>query len=141
MVSDTGFYITLGIAILLGLMLVSIVVMLKKKFSPDMMRILTTLHAAIFGYETAMVDLIGTRGYRTHVFQEIIKVINTLKEDNEGIMEIFDAETPVEAMQKWLQVMVEAKIIEDTASVKIDDEGNIKVNIVKCSMCHPIHEV
>ena len=141
MVSDTGFYITLGIAILLGVMLFGILYMLKKKFSPDMMRILTTLHAAIFGYETAMIDLIGSRGYRTHVFPEIIKVIKTLKEDNDSVMEVFNAKTPLEAMQRWLDVIVAANIIEDSATVRMENGSDIKINIVKCSMCHPIHEV
>ncbi len=141
MVSDTGFYITLGLLIFFALALFGVFYMLSKKFSPDMMKILTTLHAAIFGYETAMVDLIGPRGYKTHVFPEIIKVINTLKEDNENIMEVFDAKTPLEAMQRWLEVMVNARIIEDSATVTSEEDGKIKIDIKKCSMCHPIHEI
>lgn len=140
-VSDTAFYIVLGIAIFLAVFLAYIFYMLKTKFSPEMMRIMTTLHAAIFGYERALIDLIGSRGYRTHVFPEILKVINTLKDDNAKIMDVFGAETKLEAMQKWLEVIADAKIIEDDACVEINEKGETVIDIKKCSMSYPIHEV
>ena len=101
---------------------------------------MTTLHASIFGYETALVDLIGTRGYRTHVFPEIVNVIKTLKDDNENILEVFGAKTPLEAMQKWMTVMEKAKVVTSSASV-YEENGHIAIDIPDCTMSHPIHEV
>lgn len=141
MVSDIAFYVTLGIAIFLAAILGYIFYMMKTKFSPEMMRIMTTLHAAIFGYERALVDLIGSRGYRTHVFPEILKVINTLKDDNEKVMDIFGAKTQLEAMQKWIEVIADANIIDDDATVTINENGETVIDIKKCSMSYPIHEV
>lgn len=140
MVSDLAFYITLGVAILLGGMLFFIIYTLKTKFSTEMMKIMTTLHAAIFGYETALVDLIGPRGYRTHVFPEILKVMNTLKEDSNLVKDVFGAKSSVEAMEKWIQVMEKAKILEGGCIKKVSDD-EVTIDIGKCSMSHPIHEV
>ena len=122
MVSDTAFYIVLGIAIVLFVLLVTFINFVKQKMpDPMMYKILTTLHAALFGYETAMVDLIGNRGYKTHVYPEIIKVINTLKDDNSRIMELFTTEDSLEAMQKWVEERkddpagVASDVVEDFA--------------------------
>jgi hypothetical protein len=141
MVSDIAFYITLGIALFLAFTVGFIIYTIKTKFSPEMMRIMTTLHAAIFGYESALVDLIGSRGYRTHVFPEIVEVMAKLKNGQEDIMKIFDADTPYQAMKMWMDVMKDVNMIDNKSLV--EDKGDGKYNLVinKCSMCHPIHEV
>jgi hypothetical protein len=140
MVSDVAFYVTLGIAIALGALVAFIIYTMKTKFPPEMMRIMTTMHASLFGYETAMVDLIGPRGYRTHVFPEIIKVMNTLKEESSLVMDVFGANSAVEAMEKWIKVMEKAKILKDGSIRKISDDEVI-INVGNCGMSYPIHEV
>lgn len=140
-VSDTLFIVVLVIAIALGLMLVGIMVMLKSKFSPLMMKILTTLHAALFGYETALVEFIGPRGYRTHVYPKIIEILNTLKEEEDIILDVFTATTPHEAMARWISVMESAKIIKDAEVTHDADNDEFTIRIGTCSMCKPIHDI
>lgn len=140
MVSDTAFYITLGIAIFLFIALVSFVMMLRSKMPPMMMRVLSTLHATLFGYEQALVEMIGSRGYRTHVFPEIVKVINTLKLESGQISEVFNAKTPMDAMEKWLQAIMDAKVVFNASITNMNGSG-YKINIPNCSMCHPIHSI
>ncbi|MBD3351980.1 MAG: hypothetical protein GF364_10890 [Candidatus Lokiarchaeota archaeon] len=141
MVSDTTFYIVLGILLALVAFIVFFFIYLSKKMpSPLMMRILTTLHAALFGYETALVDLIGTRGYRTHVFPEVVKVMNSLKNDTESMKGVFGAKDAHEAMERWIKIMESADIASEC---EVLDKGDDTYQIVigKCSMSYPIHEV
>ncbi len=138
--SDIAFYSVLIWAIAVTLIFIMMMWKLKAMFSPLMMKILTTLHASLFGYETAMLDLIGPRGYRTHVFPKIVEIMNTLKGESEMILDVFDAKSPGEAMKRWMDVMIAAKIVKEGEIIENDD-GTYTISIKECSMHQPIHEV
>jgi len=141
MAFELAFGISLAIAIGLFAILVLIFVKIRKFLNPDLMRLMSTLHAAIFGYETALVDLIGPRGYRTHVFPEIVKVISTLKEDNQNILGVFDAKTQIDAMNRWFDILKGVGIVDKDSNITTNDDGSYSININECSMSYPIHEV
>lgn len=105
-----------------------------------MMTVLSTLHAALFGYETALVELIGPRGYKTHVFPKIMETIRKIKDEDPLIADLFNAKTPKEAMEKWMKVLELAGVVKGGSIIKLaDDEYEIK--IPHCAMCNPIHEI
>ncbi len=142
MVDDPTFY-----GVLIGLIAVSaffiiFVVMLKKKFAgyADQMKVATTLHAALFGYENALVDLIGTRGYRTHVFPKILNTINTLKGELAMISDIDKAKSPLDAMNQWMKLLISVGMIK-VGEVTAIGADSYKISILPCMMCHPIHEI
>ncbi len=142
MVDDVTFY-----GVLIGLIAVSVffvlfVVKLKKMFAgyADQMKVATTLHAALFGYENALVDLIGTRGYRTHVFPKILSTINTLKGELAIISDIDKAKSPLEAMNQWMKLLISVGMVK-TGEVTAVGGDSYKISIPHCMMCHPIHEI
>jgi len=102
-----------------------------------MYKILATFHAALFGYEAALLDFIGARGYKTHVFPKIIEMVATLKDDIPVVRDIMKADSRFEAMNLWLQLLVEAKIIKE-GSVEQSGDG-YDIIIKGCSMAFPIH--
>ena len=141
MVEDWIFYTVLFILIgFVAFFFVFMAWLNKKMPHPLMMKVLSTLHAAMFGYETALVELIGGRGYKTHVFPKIIETMRNLKEEDPLIMELFDAKTPKEAMEKWMDIL---KLIGISANGQVIDKGNDEYEILipDCSMCNPIHDV
>lgn len=140
LVNDIIFYITLGVAIVLAVVLIYILYMIKKQTSSGMMKILTTFHAELFGYETALVEFIGSRGYKSHVFPEIIKSLDTLKDDSLGIKNVFEAKTPLEAMQKWINVLNNALIVKN-ASITLNDNNEYIIKTGHCSLSNPTHKI
>lgn len=116
-----------------------LIYVMKMMPHPLLMKVLTTLHAAMFGYETALIELVGSRGYKTHVFPKIVEIIDKLKGEDEMIDAVVKAKTPKEAMEKWINVLHLAKISEDA---RLIDKGNdeYQVEIGHCAMCSPIHE-
>ncbi len=142
MADDIAFYGVLIALIIVASLFLIFVVMLKKKFASfaDQMKVATTLHAALFGYENALVELIGTRGYRTHVFPKIIGIINKLKDEISVISDIDKAKSPLEAMQQWMKLLATVGITNDGTVTAIGD-NSYKVSLPHCSMCHPIHEI
>ncbi len=142
MVDDSTFYGVLIALIAVAAFFVIFVMMLKKKFAgyADQMKVATTLHAALFGYENALIDLIGTRGYRTHVFPKILNTINTLKGELALISDIDKAKSPLEAMQQWMKLLISVGMIK-VGEVTAVGDGSYKISIPHCMMCHPIHEI
>lgn len=142
MVDDFTFYGVLIGLIAVSFVFIMFVMMLKKKFAgyADQMKVATTLHAALFGYENALVDLIGTRGYRTHVFPKILNTINTLKGELAMISDIDKAKSPLEAMQQWMKLLISVGMVK-TGEVTAAGPDAYKISIPHCMMCHPIHEI
>lgn len=141
MVEDWIFYTVLFILIgFVAFFFVFMAWLNKKMPHPLMMKVFSTLHAAMFGYETALVELIGGRGYKTHVFPKIIETMRNLKDEDPLIMELFDAKTAKEAMEKWMDVL---KLVGVTTNGQVIDKGNDEYEILipDCSMCNPIHDV
>ncbi|MBD3229048.1 MAG: hypothetical protein GF329_12735 [Candidatus Lokiarchaeota archaeon] len=140
MVADALFYGILIWAIAVSVIFVVFLIYVMRMMPhPLLMKVLTTLHAAMFGYESALIELIGSRGYKTHVFPKIVEIIDKLKGEDEMIDAVVKAKTPKEAMQKWINVLHLAKISEDAELI---DKGNEEyiIKIPHCSMCNPIHE-
>jgi hypothetical protein len=142
MVDDPTFY---GVLIaLIGVLsfLAILMVILKKKFGgfAEQMKVLTTLHAALFGYETALVDLIGTRGYRTHVFPKILNTINTLRGELALISDLDKAGSPLEAMKQWMKLLESVGVVKNGV-VTETSPGVYNISLPHCMMCHPIHEI
>ncbi len=105
-----------------------------------MMKVLSTLHASLFGYETALIELIGSRGYKSHVFPKIVEVIKEIRGEDPLIDQLFKAKTAKEAMSGWLEIL---KVTKITKEGKIVDKGNneYEIHIPDCAMCDPIHEI
>ncbi len=141
MVEDVVFYgVLIALIAFVAFFIVFMVWLNKKMPHPLLMKTLSTLHAAMFGYETALVELLGGRGYKTHVFPKIIETMRRLKDEDPLLMELFDAKTPKEAMEKWMDVL---KLIGVTKNGQIIDKGNdeYEIQIPDCSLCNPIHQV
>jgi len=141
LIDDVTFYVVLGIAIASSTVLVAFFLFVMKMMPHKLfMKVLSTLHALAFGYESALIELIGSRGYKTHVFPKIVETIAKLKGEDPLIDSVVNANTPKEAMEKWIEVLKFIKISEDAHLV---DKGNDEytINIPHCSMCDPIHEM
>lgn len=141
MVDDILFLIVLIIAIASTTILIIFLLFVKKMMPhPLMMKVLSTLHSAMFGYESALVELIGSRGYKTHVFPKIVETIANLKGEDEAIHAVVNAKTAKEAMEKWIEVLKLTKVSTDA---NIIDKGNGEyiINIPNCAMHDPIHEI
>ena len=141
MIDDVSFYVVLGIAIASTSILVGFFLFVMKMMPHKLlMKVLSTLHALAFGYESALVELIGPRGYKTHVFPKIVETIAKLKGEDPLIDAVVNADTPKEAMEKWIEVLRLIGISED---IHLVDHGNdmYTINIPHCSMCDPIHEL
>jgi len=122
MVENIIFYIVLAIAIASTTILVIFLLYVKKMMPhPLMMKVLSTLHSAMFGYESALVELIGPRGYKTHVFPKVVETIANLKGEDELIHSVVNAKSAKEAMEKWIEVLKLTKISKDA---HIIDKGN-----------------
>ena len=141
MIEEWLFYTILGWAIVVTVIFVIFLVYVMKLMPhPLTMKILSTLHSALFGYESALIELIGSRGYKTHVFPKIIETIAKLKGEDELIHAVVNAKTPMEAMEKWIEVL---KLTKVSPSAYVVDKGNDEytISIPDCSMHDPIHDV
>lgn len=112
----------------------------KKMPHPLMMKVLSTLHAALFGYEKALIELIGPRGYKSHVFPQIVETIKEIRNEDPLISALFETESVIEAMSKWIEVLQLAGVIKD-GKVNQLDENKYEIDIPHCSMCDPIHDI
>jgi len=135
-----GFYIVLFALIGFITFFVSFMYIMSKKFSPLMMKVMSTLHAAIFGYESALIDLIGPRGYKTHVFPKIVEIIEKLKSEDPIIEDLFDAKDAKTAMDKWMNVLKKVNVTKEGEVVEIEKDV-YEIKVPDCSMAHPIHDM
>jgi len=138
MVPDIYFYLV-TLALILGIVGFAIFMYNLNKTFGSQLKILSTFHSTLFGYESAMIELIGSRGYKSHVFPKIVSTIKELGDD-EAIAAVTQAKTGKEAMEKWLEVLEEAKV---TTGSHLVDKGHdeYEINIPHCGMCSPIHAI
>ncbi len=135
------FVIVLGILIAFIVFFMVFMVWLKSQFPhPLMMRVLSTLHSALFGYEKAMIELIGGRGYKSHVFPEIVATMKNIKDEDPKISDLFDSKDALEAMSKWMEVLKMTGITGNGRVVQNGDE-EYEIIIPNCSLHDPIHEI
>ena len=135
-----GFFIVLIILIGFITFFITFMYIMGKKFSPLMMKVMSTLHAAIFGYESALIDLIGPRGYKTHVFPKIVEIIEKLKGEDPIIEDLFDSKDAKTAMNKWMDVLKKVNVTTNGEVVEIEKDV-YEIKIPDCSMSHPIHDM
>lgn len=141
MVPDIWFYTVLGILIAFVIFFIAFMVWLKTQFPhPLMMKVLSTLHSALFGYEKAMIELIGGRGYKSHVFPEIVKTMKTIKDEDPKISNLFDSNNPKEAMEMWMEILKMTGITKNGQIIEIS-EDKYQILIPDCSLHDPIHEI
>ena len=141
MVSDVAFYIVLALLIVTFAMLVVAGIFIKNQLqNPLLSGVMMTLHAAIFGYESALVDLIGPRGYRTHVFPQIVANIRNIEKTSPEYAELLQSKNVYEAMTKWMDILMKSRIVKN-GSVVQNDDGTYSIKIPYCLLCHPIHDL
>ena len=141
MVSDALFYSILG-ALVFVVALFLIFFFYVKSMMPGKLlgNVMTTLHASLFGYESALIELIGPRGYRTHVFPQIVGTMKDMKEHSPLFVKLFDSKEIDEAMNQWMKIITEAKVVKNGQVVKNDD-GSYEIVIPNCMFCDPIHKL
>ncbi|MBD3190408.1 MAG: hypothetical protein GF308_07175 [Candidatus Heimdallarchaeota archaeon] len=141
MVSNAAFYGVLGGLILVTLLLIAFFFYVKSKMpSPLLGNIMSTLHSALFGYESALIELIGPRGYRTHVFPQIVGTMRDMQQHSPLISDLFESESIKEALDKWMNILEVGKIVTN-GSVKENTDGTFTIDIPHCMLCDPIHEM
>ncbi|NHJ47068.1 MAG: hypothetical protein FK733_04700 [Asgard group archaeon] len=141
MVSDAAFYSVIGVLGLVVVLFIAFFFYVKSMMPGKLMgSILTTLHASLFGYEKALIEMIGPRGYRTHVFPEIVNTMREMQDKSPLLVELFESKEIEEALNKWLQILNETKIIKNGIIVQQDD-GSYEIVLPHCMMCDPIHEM
>ena len=108
MVSDIAFYSVLGALILVIGLFIGFFFYVKSMLPGNLMgAVMTTLHAALFGYESALIELIGPRGYRTHVFPQIVGTMKDMRDQSPLMVELFESTEIEEAMVKWMNILGE----------------------------------
>ncbi|MBN2151758.1 MAG: hypothetical protein JW839_09950 [Candidatus Lokiarchaeota archaeon] len=131
----------MAIAIASTAILIIFLIFVKKMMPhPLMMKVSSTLHACLFGYETALIELIGPRGYKTHVFPKVMEMIGKLKGEDELIDAVVNAKDSKQAMERWIEVLKLTGISKD-ANLTDYGDGSFMINIPHCMMCNPIHNV
>lgn len=142
MVEDIWFFTVLGILIAFVVFFMVFMFWLSKKMPhPLMMKVLSTLHAALFGYESALVELIGPRGYKSHVFPQIVETIKEIRNEDPLISALFETESVMEAMEKWIEVLQLAGVVDDESKIEKKGEDEYEIVLPHCSMCNPIHDI
>jgi hypothetical protein len=141
MFTDLQFYSILGVAIFLLIALIGFFFYVNSMMNSKLMgTVMTTLHASLFGYEKALIELIGPRGYRTHVFPQIVNTMSDLQENSPLLVDLFESTEIEEALNVWLKILGKAKVIKNGKVVKLDD-GSYDIVLPHCMMCNPIHEM
>jgi hypothetical protein len=141
LVSDAWFYSILGVLILVTGLFIAFFFYVKSQMPGKLLgNIMTTLHASLFGYEKALIELIGPRGYRTHVFPVIVNTMNDMKENSPLFVELFDSQSIDEALNQWMTIIEEAKVVKNGSLIKKDD-GSIDIVIPYCMFHDPIHKL
>lgn len=140
MVSDTAFIIVLGSAILvIGGLIYMIIMIIRQMKNPLMGNVMTTLHSTLFGYEKAMIELIGTRGYKSHVFPQIVDTINGLGTNSKIMATFKNSKNLDESMQNWMILLEKAGIVKKGKVSKIA-ENEYEIFIPYCMLHDPIHK-
>lgn len=106
--------------------------------NPLLGNVMTTLHATLFAYEKSLLELIGTRGYKTHVFPEVVDTIKNLDSKAPLIKEVLTSASVYEAMQKWMILLAKAGVVKD-GTVFENRDGSYTISIPYCMMHDPIH--
>ena len=141
MFTDLQFYSVLGVAIFLLIVLIWFFWYVNSMMNSKLMgTVMTTLHASLFGYEKALIELIGPRGYRTHVFPQIVETMRDLQENSPLLVDLFESEEIDDALHTWLKILEKAKVIKNGKVVKLEN-GSYDIVLPHCMMCNPIHEM
>ena len=141
MVSDALFYSIVGVLAFVVALFIGFFFYVKSMMPGDLLgSVMTTLHASLFGYESAMIDLIGPRGYRTHVFPQIVGTMRDMKENSPLFIELFDSQGIEEAMNQWMKIITEAKVVKNGQVINNGD-GSFEIVIPNCMFCDPIHKM
>lgn len=140
MIDDWLFGLVLAILIIVLAFVGTMFWKMRAFFNPLMFKVTSTFHSTLFGYESAMIELIGPRGYKTHVFPKIVETIQSLGENSDIVAKVATSKTPVEAMEKWIDVMNASGV---ASGCHLVDKGNDEyiINIPKCALCDPIHDI
>ena len=141
MVSDALFYSIVGIlAFVVALFLVFFFYVRSMMPGKLLGSIMTTLHASLFGYESAMIDLIGPRGYRTHVFPQIVGTMREMRDLSPLFVKLFDSKEIEDAMTQRMKIITEAKVVKNGQVINNGD-GSFEIVIPNCMFCDPIHKM
>ena len=141
MFTNLQFYSILGVAIVLLIALIGFFQYVNSMMNNTLMNtVMVTLHASLFGYEKALIELIGPRGYRTHVFPQIVNTLRELQGNSPLLVELFKSTEIDEALQIWLKILSKTKVIKNGKIVKLED-GSYDIVLPHCMMCNPIHEM
>ena len=141
MVSDAAFYGVLGTLIFVVILFIGFFFYVRSMMPGKLLgSVMTTLHASLFGYEQALIELIGPRGYRTHVFPQIVNTIRDMQEQSPLLEDLFKSTTIDEALNKWLKVLDEAKVIKN-GSIVTKEDGSYEIRLPHCLFCDPIHKM
>jgi hypothetical protein len=142
MVEDFVFYIVLGLLIAVIALFVFMMYKIKQQFSnPLMGAVMTSLHASLFGYESAMIDMIGSRGYKSHVFPKIVQIIKENAKSSPLLEEFVKSKDKFEAMQKWMEILKKAGISKDGIVTHDETDDSYIIDIPHCMLCDPIHNL
>ena len=102
--------------------------------------IMSTLHSSLFGYEKALIELIGPRGYRTHIFPQIVGTLRDMQKTSPLIADLFETKEINVALGKWMHILEVTKIVKN-GNIAIEADGSYKIDIPHCMMCDPIHKL
>ncbi|NHJ85132.1 MAG: hypothetical protein FK734_06695 [Asgard group archaeon] len=141
MVSDIAFYSVLGVLALVVALFIGFFFYVKSMMPGALLgAIMTTLHASLFGYESALIEMIGPRGYRTHVYPQIVETMRDMKEQSPLLVELFQSKNIEEALNQWMKVLAEAKVVKN-GTVTLKEDGSYEIQIPHCLLCDPIHKM
>ncbi|MBN1330216.1 MAG: hypothetical protein JXA54_12145 [Candidatus Heimdallarchaeota archaeon] len=138
---ELAFFITIGVLGLVIVLFIGFFFYVKSMMPTKLLgTIMTTLHAALFGYETALIELIGPRGYRTHVFPQIVETMRDMKEQSPLLVSLFQSKEIGEALNQWMKILGEAKVVKNGTVIEKED-GSFEIVIPHCMLCDPIHKM
>lgn len=141
MVSDALFYSILGALIVVVALFLAFFFYVRSMMPTNLLgNIMTTLHAALFGYESALIEMIGPRGYRTHVFPQIVETMRDMKEQSPLFVKLFNSEKIEDALNQWMHILDEAKVVKK-GKVEQKEDGSFDIIIPHCMLCDPIHKM
>ncbi|MFW9923629.1 MAG: hypothetical protein ACFFDW_10135 [Candidatus Thorarchaeota archaeon] len=141
MVENWVLYLVLGILGVVIILFVWFAYYVKSMMSNKLLgAVMTTLHASLFGYEKALIELIGPRGYRTHVFPQIVSTMRDMKEQSPLLEDLFKSQQIIDALNQWMLVLKEANVVKNGQVVENKD-GSFDIVIPHCMLCDPIHKM
>ncbi|NHJ87659.1 MAG: hypothetical protein FK734_19515 [Asgard group archaeon] len=141
MVSDTAFYVVIGVLGAVIVLFIGFFLYVRSMMPTKLLgAIMTTLHAALFGYESALIEMIGPRGYRTHVFPQIVETMRDMRDQSPLLENLFKSEEIGDALKQWMKILGEAKVVKNGTVVQKED-GTFEITIPHCMLCDPIHKM